>query len=347
MPKITVAIPTYNDANYIVDAIESVLTQNFKNFELLIIIDGSTDTTADLVATYTDERIRVIHFFENKGRPFVRNTALREAQGEYLTWLDADDISTPDRLEKLIHFMDAHPHISACGSAIEFFNEKSGKLIPQCTHENISAYAIWGCSIANATTCLRLEDIRTHNLQYNENMKRVEDYLFAIDLLFNTPLKTANITDTLYHYRYFNRPSSPEYHVKATQYLLAYLHLPHDILSAQKHAALTLKNYNSIQNFSAEEILQWTNTLYEKIVYHKTVPIESFIQAVNHFTDEFLDSRPNILNNLMYYKNLPLAKTRNIPIFIVKKITKRICSHSKSLQYLWNISRKMIHTIKK
>lgn len=93
MPKVTVAMPVYNDAAYLKEAVDSILAQTFRDFELLVIDDGSTDGSASIIAEYADSRIRCIPFAENKGRPVARNAALDNARGEYLAWMDADDIA--------------------------------------------------------------------------------------------------------------------------------------------------------------------------------------------------------------------------------------------------------------
>ena len=124
--KVTVAIPVYNDEKYLREAIDSILNQTYKDFILLIINDGSTDNSEDIIASYTDKRIKLINHSCNMGRPAARNTALDAADTEYLAWMDADDISLPDRLQKQIAFLDSHPKISVCGSRVRYFHEMRG-----------------------------------------------------------------------------------------------------------------------------------------------------------------------------------------------------------------------------
>lgn len=121
MYKASVLMPAYNDARYIRDAIDSILGQTFTDFELIIVNDGSTDETPQILASYTDPRIRILYHPTNMGRAHARNTALNAAQGEYVLWMDADDISLPQRLEKQIKFMDANPDICVVGEMCNVF----------------------------------------------------------------------------------------------------------------------------------------------------------------------------------------------------------------------------------
>ena len=101
---ITVLMPAYNAAQYIAEAIQSVLEQTFTNFELLIVNDGSTDHTSNVLASFTDPRIRVINQV-NGGVSVALNAGLREARGTYIARFDADDVCYPYRLEQQYLFV--------------------------------------------------------------------------------------------------------------------------------------------------------------------------------------------------------------------------------------------------
>ena len=107
-----------NHINYFREAINSVLNQTYRNFELIIINDGSTDTSVDIIQSYTDKRIRFLDNVQNKGVAFSRNLGLKEAKGEFLTWTDSDDINLPERFEAQVDFLlaDAQSHAFEAGS---------------------------------------------------------------------------------------------------------------------------------------------------------------------------------------------------------------------------------------
>jgi glycosyltransferase involved in cell wall biosynthesis len=113
MPKVSVIIPTYNMADYLPEAIESVLNQTYKDFEIIVIDDGSTDNTKEIVKKYIDpsrDNIRYI-YQENKGVSVARNTAIMNARGEFIALLDADDRCYANRLEEEIKAIEKDPGI--------------------------------------------------------------------------------------------------------------------------------------------------------------------------------------------------------------------------------------------
>lgn len=108
MPKVSVVIPAYNAMKYLPTTLESVLKQTYSDFEVLIINDGSSDGIGDWVAGLIDARIKLISQ-ENQGLPGARNTGISQAQGEYIAFLDADDLWEPTKLEKQVQCLEHQP----------------------------------------------------------------------------------------------------------------------------------------------------------------------------------------------------------------------------------------------
>ncbi len=115
-PLVTVSMVVFNGELHIREAIESILNQSFTDLELLIINDGSTDATLDIINQFKDPRIRLLSNDGNKGVAFTRNRSLQEARGVYFAILDSDDIAKPNRLEIQVNFMNAHPETAICGA---------------------------------------------------------------------------------------------------------------------------------------------------------------------------------------------------------------------------------------
>lgn len=110
-PRVSVIIPCYNHGRFLMDAIESVLRQTWTDLELIIIDDGSTDDTAAVVGRVRDGRVRVLRT-ENRGVSAARNAGLEQARGEFIAFLDADDIWEPTKLERQVALMDAEPGVA-------------------------------------------------------------------------------------------------------------------------------------------------------------------------------------------------------------------------------------------
>lgn len=102
---VSIIMPSWNTAGFIAESIQSVMDQTYKNWELLIVDDCSTDNTDEVVAAFTDDRIKYFKNEKNSGAALTRNKAMREAQGEWIAFLDSDDLWMPNKLENQINFM--------------------------------------------------------------------------------------------------------------------------------------------------------------------------------------------------------------------------------------------------
>ncbi|HZS38695.1 MAG TPA: glycosyltransferase [Polyangia bacterium] len=109
MPKVSLAMPTYNGARYLREAIDAILGQSFADFELIVVIDGSSDETREILKTYSDARIRVIDKPRNEGLPAAINTGLDAAVGDYWAWTSDDNVYLPGALAQMAGWLDAHP----------------------------------------------------------------------------------------------------------------------------------------------------------------------------------------------------------------------------------------------
>ena len=128
IPDISVIMPAHNSEAYIAEAVQSILEQTWQNFELIIINDGSTDYTLQVVESFTDSRIRVISLAKNGGISAALNTGITQARGHYIARLDSDDISDKHRLQKQKYFLDQHPEVGVIGCYIKVFDHNSERI---------------------------------------------------------------------------------------------------------------------------------------------------------------------------------------------------------------------------
>lgn len=127
VPQVTVLMSVYNGEKYLREAIDSILVQSFKDFEFLIIDDGSTDSSADIIRSYTDPRIRIVQNEKNIGLTHSLNKGLKLAKGEYVARMDADDISLPERLEREVAIAGAYPEITVVTTGFANFVNSFGE----------------------------------------------------------------------------------------------------------------------------------------------------------------------------------------------------------------------------
>jgi glycosyltransferase involved in cell wall biosynthesis len=176
-PLVSVIMPVYNSSKYLKDAINSILSQSYKNIELVIVNDGSTDLSRDIILSYSDPRIRLFENERNSGIVYSRNKGLQEARGKYIANLDSDDIALPGRIEKQVDFLENHADYGMCGTFF-FTMDHNGKLLKKrrfpTDHTKIKTFLILGNCFCNSTVMIRAELAK--ELKYIEQYYVGEDY---------------------------------------------------------------------------------------------------------------------------------------------------------------------------
>jgi glycosyltransferase involved in cell wall biosynthesis len=177
-PRVSVVIPVYNRESYVGEALASVLAQTFGDFELLVIDDGSTDRTRDVVCSFRDPRIRVLQHEGNRGIARARNTGVDAACGDYLAFLDSDDVALPQRLAAQVDFLDRHPDHAAVGAWIDWMDDRgrpTGRVKRRPPHaEDVSALRLFRQGIENTASMARTAVLRQH--RHDERFEVSEDF---------------------------------------------------------------------------------------------------------------------------------------------------------------------------
>jgi glycosyltransferase involved in cell wall biosynthesis len=199
---ISVILPVFNGEKYIKEAIESILLQSFTNFELVIIDDGSTDKSLEIIKSFSDDRIKVLRNESNSGLIYSLNRGLSEAKGKYVARMDADDIACPERLRTQFEFMENNPDIGLCGTFVKRFGSilRRGLLKVPVENDEIKANSLFFCSFVHPTVMFRRELILKHGLNYSEDFKGTEDYNLWVEMI-GKGVRTANIPKLLLKYR--------------------------------------------------------------------------------------------------------------------------------------------------
>lgn len=194
-------MPVFNAQRFVKKAIQSVLDQTYKDFELIIIDDCSTDASRKMTQSFKDKRIIYTRNEENLGVTKSLNRALQIAKGEFIARLDADDIANPQRFTKQISFFNTHRNIGVVGSWVALVDE-GGKFIGvkkyPLRYENIKRAAVLYNPLNHSSVMMRRSIIKRYG-RYDEQLNGAEDYDLWLRILPYT--KIENIPEPLINYR--------------------------------------------------------------------------------------------------------------------------------------------------
>jgi len=196
MPKVSVTMTVYNGQKYLQEALESILNQTFKDFEFIIVNDGSTDKTGEILASYKDPRIKVINQ-QHLGMAQGRNKGVEASRGDYIAIMDADDMALPERLEVLVNFLDHHNDIGGVSTDNYLVNEH-GK-ITGIRHGIDGEEILQGPKCPCEPTYVIRNDLLKKIGNYRKELVLASDYDLLLRLAEITILK--NISQPLYKWR--------------------------------------------------------------------------------------------------------------------------------------------------
>lgn len=202
-PLISVIMPVYNGAEYLPESIESILKQSFIDFEFLIIDDGSTDNTFEIIKKYAnlDHRIQAIHNKNNIGIASSLNIGLARSKAPLIARMDADDISTTDRLEKQWNFLKNNPEIDVIGSYYRIYEFLWRIVKTPSNHENILSRLLFDTSFFHPTVMFRKHTVLESTNGYRIETTPAEDYDLWCRLAEDKNIIFSNIKETLLRYR--------------------------------------------------------------------------------------------------------------------------------------------------
>ncbi len=326
-PLVSVIMLTYNRANLVPNAIESILNQTHQNLELIIINDASTDNTLDIINKYasTDPRIKIITNPSNKGIVYNRNLGLKEAKGKYITWQDDDDISEKNKLEEQVTFMENNPSITILGTQLSLLgSQRMVYLWPTQTDYKKAeiSFLIGRLPIILPTTMWRSSFIKKHNITFDTNLPLVED--FAIyDKVLSLKGKIMTLDKTLYQYR-FHYSNPKEYYKKISEInKTVYKNRWNKFYPDTPFPNTQCKRLKHIKNNNKYFSQKIVDAMYNKHCQTPTFDPSSYSHIIIH---EDLTQEPIVIskNNNTFYSNKQ------------KDIGKIISSTDKTLDILWS-----------
>ena len=203
-PRCSVVMPVYNTPQeFLRAAVQSVLSQSFTDFELIVVDDCSEPYVKEFFDACADARVRYLRMAAQSGAAVARNRALESARGEFVAFMDADDISLPERFAKQVAFLDAHPEVSCLGTEYKIFDGQRFKKAPAVPHdhEGIVSYLLFcGCAFCQSGVMLRRAVLEQPTpLRYREHFAAAHDCALWFDLIGRA--RFAILGEVLVHYR--------------------------------------------------------------------------------------------------------------------------------------------------
>lgn len=205
-PIVSVIMSAYNSEEYIGEAIRSILIQTFSKFEFIIINDGSTDGTADVIKKYIGDKRVIFIDKENTGIIDSSNLGLSIAKGCFIARMDSDDISHPTRLEKQVQYLQENPDITAVSSAVKHIGDCSHFSFPATSPSQLAFIP----ELVNPAIMFRSRDIEKYEIKYRKEHLYAEDcgFLYA---LVSRSLKLSNLSEPLLLYRVHKKSVTRKY----------------------------------------------------------------------------------------------------------------------------------------
>jgi glycosyltransferase involved in cell wall biosynthesis len=205
-PLVSVIIPVYNGERYIAEAVNSILNQTYRNLELIVLDNGSTDQTAHILNALAEKDYRLTVLFHptplGHAGEAASNLASRQAKGKYIAKLDADDVAFPERISKQVAFLEANPDIFLVGSYLEVINSEGQKIGVRkypLTHKKIYREFYLRFPVANPAIMYRSGIVKADFYILREKLF-TDDY-FSLFVYAHRGLQLANISECLTRYR--------------------------------------------------------------------------------------------------------------------------------------------------
>ena len=199
-PRVSILMPVYNVAPYLREAMDSILVQTFQDFELIVLDDCSPDNSAEILDTYTDERIVRYRGEKNIGLSNVLNVGMAIARGEFIARMDSDDLSTPERLATQVAYLEAHPEVDLCSCGMQLFGAKQETWVRESNVEDVKITALFHSPILHASSMWRREAFELVGLRFLQEMVPAEDYDMWTRAMA-AGQRLVNIPQVMYLYR--------------------------------------------------------------------------------------------------------------------------------------------------
>jgi glycosyltransferase involved in cell wall biosynthesis len=298
MAQVAVIMTAYNCEDYIGPAISSIVNQSFKDFEFIIVDDGSTDRTKEFIAAFSDQRIK-FYSLEHIGRARALNYAISKTQCLYIAFMDADDISVPERIQKQYRYLQQNPEIGLVSGWYALIDSSGNEMsilkkLP-ALHKEIEFEMTIQCSACFPASMIRLQ-LLSQVFGFNEQLKSAIDYDLFLRIL---PIcRFSNLQELLLYHRIHPSRITARYYSEqiANTFRLANSYLDHLLVQSTSQQ----KQYNVFVRFGINEYYRGT------------------MHAARHY---FLSALPELWREWLVWRYL-------LPTFLGDTIISRYRKHS-------------------
>ena len=273
LPALTIGLPFHNADPHLLDTLRSIFAQTFKDWELVLVDDGSTDSSLAIARSLTDPRVRVISDGTRRGLAARLNQIVAAARGQYLARMDADDLIHPQRLEKQVELLTRRPDIDAAGCSLLVFDDRRGvtgwRPMPE-EHAAICADPRYGFRLVHATVLARTEWLR--RFSYNPENQYCEDLELWLSCYRGS--RFANLPEPLYYYREFESFALEKY-ARAKASLVSFLWRRRREFGRGRTAAACLRHAACITLYGFAEI----SGLRRSLIQRRSRPVDPALRA--------------------------------------------------------------------
>ena len=199
-PMVSILMPVYKTAPYLREALDSILSQTFTDYELIVLNDCSPDNADEILDSYSDPRIVRYKGEKNVGLSNILNIGIGMARGKYIARMDSDDLSLSDRLQIQVDYLESHPDIDLISVGMQLFGAKDEVWVREPNPDKVKINALFHSPILHASSVWRRERFEENGLRFRQEMVPSEDYDLWTRALVKG-LKLVNLRQVLYKYR--------------------------------------------------------------------------------------------------------------------------------------------------
>jgi len=259
---VSVILPVYNAQKYLVEAIESILNQTYKNFELIIINDGSTDDSYTIINKYTKYDNRIVFINRaNKGLVYSLNEGIKASKGKYIARMDADDISLSERFRKQVSYMEKE-NLDICGSHYLLIKENgdiNGLNLTPLTHEMCVISLASKVPFAHPNVMIKKEFLDANNICYGQSKYKIAEDFDLWIRMYEKGALFGNLNEILFKYRILNNSLSKVNSISLAKDTKSMLN---NFLECNKNKLIRILN-NLPKDLNTEENALIVRTIYK------------------------------------------------------------------------------------